>query len=362
MNEDGSWSNDDYIDKNTNPDCLSHQHLEKRDEYLRDVVKLLNMKGIRRKKLLVKSGSIVLCNYDIYHRGARKTPDSRFRRFMYKFWFFRRKDPVEPTWENFIESPHLQGSSIDGVVQYIWHWMCGNKHWTPKVVENNQIDQLREVESDDLRIKLAYEIGFLARSKKKICVEIGQLLKDDKEAVRRSGGFALGITGQKGEKVFLEAIRNNNPSIRRVAVLGAGEARLASKEAIESLFQCLETDEDDLVRSNAAYALGNIARVTKISSGRLISRLDLNVEPDNSNHLGLKRSTVRENIAYALNNMTLGETDLNEIAKIGLADHDRYVKGLTLTALERHAKLNCKVWLSNLIDHLSKCQYNQLQV
>ena len=356
--EDGSWSKNDYINTNHNPDCLYQKNLKKRDEYLKNVVKMLNVKGVKRKKLLVKSGSIVLCNYDIYHRGARKTQDSISRRFMYKFWFFRRQDPVGPTWENLIEHPFLKGSSIDGVVEYIWHWMRGNKNWAPKVIEKNQIDLLREVTSDDLRIKLAYEIGFLARSKKNICDEIGQLLKDEKETVRRSAGFALGLTGQKGEKVFLEAIRNNNPSVRRVAVLGASEARLTSAEAIESLFQCLESDEDDLVRSNAAYALGNIARVTKISSGRLISRLDLNIEPDNSNNHGLKRSTIRENIAYAINNMTLGEADLNKVAKIGLTDHDRYVRGLTLTTLERHAKQNYKIWLQNLIDHLSRFQYN----
>ena len=163
--------------------------------------------------------------------------------------------------------------------------------------------------------------------------------------------YAAGIAGSAVDAGVLGALDSDDASVRRVAAGAAGEARLASPVAVEALFRCLEDDVDDLVRSNAAYALGNIARVrgANVSAKRLLARLDPAVEPDNTANGGMSRSTVRVSVAYALCNMALGDSDLAALASAGLADHDRYVRGLSAAVLERHAQFRAEPWLRTFV-------------
>ena len=82
------------------------------------------------------------------------------------------------------------------------------------------------------------------------------------------------------------------------------------------------------------------------------------MEPDNTGTGGMSRSTVRVSVAYALCNMALGDNDLAALASAGLADHDRYVRGLAAAVLERHASLHAKLWLRTFVEHLARARFN----
>ena len=71
------------------------------------------------------------------------------------------------------------------------------------------------------------------------------------------------------------------------------------------------------------------------------------------------RSTVRVNVMYALSNLqTLDSAELEAIAEVGLADRDRYVRGLAVALLERHALARGEPWIGKLVAHLTQVRFN----
>ena len=94
-------------------------------------------------------------------------------------------------------------------------------------------------------------------------------------------------------------------------------------------------------------------------ASRLLKRLAPAAEPDNSGNGGMARSTVRVNVMYALCNAALDEADLATLAQVGLADHDRYVRGLAVALLERHALAGGDAWLGSFVRHLVGARYNE---
>ena len=62
---------------------------------------------------------------------------------------------------------------------------------------------------------------------------------------------------------------------------------------------------------------------------------------------------------YALSNLpNLGGADLDVLAETGLRDQDRYVRGLAVAVLERHALAADGPWLRGLVAHLARTRFN----
>ena len=360
---DGCWHRGDAVDKNMRPGELGSDDLDARDRRLQAVVDLLGIDGIRRHRIEVPAGGAVLAHYDIMHRGSRASAAFDGRRFMYKFYYFRTRDPRQASWRNATDAPvggHA-GDPIDGIVDTAWRWLRGDDAWLPDVVFRDQVAQIRHASSEDERVRLAYEIGWLARRDADVRRQLGALLHSDTEAVRRAMAYAAGIAGEASEPILMDAVQSADPRVRRVAAYAVGEARIATPSAVDALFGLLEADTDDLVRSNAAYALGYIARVpgAPVSATRLLARLDPAVEADNTTNGGMSRSTVRVNVLYALSNLPkLADADLETLAATGLADHDRYVRGLTVALLARHARAQGPAWTRALVSHLAQTRFN----
>ena len=296
------------------------------------------------------------------HRGTRTAPTFDGRRFMYKFYYLRSRDPDRPSWHNRTDAPPLTPghASLNGVVERLWHWLRGDAGWRPAIELADQVERIRSADAEDERIRLAYELGWLAQDDPGVAGELVRLVNAEDEALRRSMVYAIGIAGSAVEAGLLRALDSDDARVRRVAAGATGEARLSSRVAVEALFRRLEADADDLVRSNAAYALGNIARApgANVPAKRLLARLDPAVEPDNTANGGMSRSTVRVSVAYALCNMALGDSDLAALASVGLADHDRYVRGLAAAVLERHAQFRAEPWLRTFVGHLARARFN----
>ena len=107
------------------------------------------------------------------------------------------------------------------------------------------------------------------------------------------------------------------------------------------LIERLEQESDDLARSNAAYALGQVARNTTADApaivAALITRLQPGIEPDNTDVAGLSRSTVRQSAAYAIlqvaANHALSSAVRTQLNRLVSAERDRYVTGMLVEAL-----------------------------
>ena len=359
----GEWHRGDALVKEVRQDALRSDDLVVRDRYIDDVVGSLRIPGLSRHRIRVPPGGVVLAHYDLMHRGTRVGASFDGRRFMYKFYLLRSRDPLQPSWRNLLDEPPPTGDSgsVEGVVARLWHWLRGDADWRPRVEPSDQVDRIACARAEDERVRLAYEIGWLAWDDVDVRNGLARLLNADDEAVRRSMIYAAGVAGSVVESDVLAALGSDDARVRRVAAAAAGEARLASREAVDALLERLEADPDDLVRSNAAYALGNIARTpsVRVRPDRLLARLSPAVEPDNTRNGGMSRSTVRVSVAYALCNVALDASDLAVLAETGLADHDRYVRGLTVALLERHAHERAAPWLGTFIEHLGRARFNE---
>lgn len=356
---DGSWHPGDAVDKTLRRDELAKADLPGRDRRLAQVVDSLGIAGLERRQLVLPAGSVVLAHYDLMHRGCRADAGFDGRRFMFKFYYLRTKDPVAAAAP--AKAPTTTGNGpIDDIATDIWHWLHGNAAWRRPVASADQAARLQAACAEDDRVPLAYELGWLAREDAAARRELGTLLRAADEAVRRAMIYAAGICGPACEPEVAAGLGCADPRVRRAAAAAAGEAGLTSDAVIESLFALLETDADALVRSNAAYALGHIARQADaaVSAPRLLARLDPAVEPDNTTSGGLPRSTVRVNVVYALANKQLSSADLAALAQRGLADHDRYVRGLAIAVLERSAQRSGEPWIASLVRDLAAARFN----
>lgn len=354
------WRRGDRVDPNLDMEDLRQDNLESRDEKLAASLKTLNIESLYRERLTVPAGSVVLAHYDLFHRGSRKSSDWDDRRFMYKFYFLRTQDPKTAEWDNLSDKPTLseRHEAIHGVVKRIWSWSKGEDECGLEV-QSDCVDRLKTSSSEDARIKAAYEVGeALRRGVLKDSVA-GELLQNEKESVRRAAAHGLGISGDVINKPLIQALKATDARTRRVATFAAGEAR--SIETVVPLLDILEKDSDDLARSNAAYALGNIARSgAEIHVERLLSILM--EEPDNTTNGNMTRSTVRESILYAIlqvsRNAGIQESTLDRLAEIGLSDHDRYVRGLSFEVLAHYVKSDC-FWQTSLLKNLLASRFNE---
>ena len=373
--DDGTWHRGDALDRSLRRGELSTDDLAARDRRIDAVVDTLGIEGVHRRKIEVPSGGIVLAHYDLMHRGSRTAPGFDGRRFMYKFYYFRTRDPATPAWRNRAAAPTTgavpavddvptaapANPSTDIVVDTAWHWLRGRTDWRPDLAPADQIERIECADAEDERVRLAYEIGWLARDHADFHRQLRRLLFSDTEAVRRAAAYAVGIAGAACEPFVLEAMTSPDARIRRVGAYAAGEAQMDAPDVVAALFALLETDPDDLVRSNAAYALGWIGRRpgTAVSAARLLKRLDPAVEGDNTVNGGMSRSTVRVNVIYALTNCAaLTDAALEAIAELSLNDADRYVRGLAVALLERHALASGEPWLQKFVAHLGQTRFN----
>ncbi|MDE0692154.1 MAG: phytanoyl-CoA dioxygenase family protein [Gammaproteobacteria bacterium] len=362
--EDGTWHRGDAADKTLRREELANADLAARDRRIGQVVDLLGVPGLERRRLTVEAGSLVLANYDLFHRGTRASVSAASRRFMYKFYYFRTQEPREASWRNGSASPieGAAGSPVDGVVESIWQWLRGGgDECRMRVSSEDPVSGVENAAAENERVQFAYELGLQARDDHSLLPELERLLATGPESVRRAMGYALGVAGPPAEGVVLRALKHDDARVRRVACLAAAEGRFESEHIVAGLFRGLEEDPDDLVRSNAAYSLGNIARVVpeRVPAALLLARLEPGVEAENSANGGMTRSTVRESVAYALNNVRLDAADLDRLAELGLADHDRYVRGLAITALERHVGACPGDWVQRFVMHLSASRFSE---
>lgn len=362
------WRRGDPIDPAFNAEAGTGQDLALRDRRLDESLRKFGVADLQRRRLPLPAGSAVLAHYDLFHRGARQHPTCRERRYMYKFYFMRTQEPHRPTWRNrTAKMPAIAGAlaATRGIVASHWAWLRGAQP-EPDAAPANAAAALTDAAAEDARMQAAYALGFSARTDAAALRALADALRSDVEAVRRASGYALGVAGDAALDTLLNAANDADARVRRIAVFAVGETRSCEPRAAAALAKRLQ-DEDDLVRSNAASALGCLGRCQPLPRRvvhALLGRLDPKAEGVNTNLGPPHRSTVRESIAGALlqlaRNQRLDDAQLQAFATAGLADPDRYVRGLAAEALRGLAHNSAPAWLQALLQLLSRSQFHAL--
>lgn len=338
-----------------------------RDERLAQSVAQFGINGIRRERLPLVAGSVVLAHYDLFHRGTRHQPDFRGRRYMVKFYFFRTQEPRRASWRNVATLPPAvdRHPATRPVVLANWAWLRGEEVELPPP-EHDAADALLAGQTEDACVAAAYALGVAAPRDEQAKATLGTALECAVEGSRRNSAYGLGLAGDAAVPTLCQALENQDPRVRRLAAFALGETRSPLPTAERALAAHL-ADTDDFARCNVAYALGNLGRCHALSADTIdamLQRLDAQVEPANTGNGPPHRSTVRESLAWALlqlaRNDGLDAQQLQQFAAAGMADRDRYVRGLTAEALRGLTPQPRPSWWRPLLDALTLRQFHAL--
>lgn len=358
---DGKWHRGDPMGRNLQPFDPRTASLQERDAYIQEVADSWGVPNLERRKLEVPCGGAILASYDLAHRGTRQESGFDGRRFMYKFYLYRAEAPTKPTWHRrSAVAPHFNNSNIERIVERNWNWLCAESPNWYVSDSGVSISSLLDADTDAERLRIAYELGRLANDDGEIRNELISFIAHEREAIRRAAGYALGLVNSTSGKEFESLMNDDRAPVRRATVLALREAMCCDQSAVDWLTNRLETDPDDLVRSNAAYALGILLRANPTAlenHERLIARLDHDVEPDNTDNGGMSRSTVRENVALALTMTQLSSKEIENTLRYAIAEHDRYAKSLLFIAIQRSAREVSEPWVADLIKYLADHRY-----
>ena len=358
--DDGTWYSQDSIDRSFGREDMSNEDLAYRDRRLSESVESLGVPDLERKYFVVPKGTVIICNYDILHRGSRSLPGEADR-FMYKFHFMRTQEPKASAWS------HQQDLNLETVredirpiVRHIWNWSA-NKGGTEEFLDNLEELQYMLFSGDERdKVRSAYLLGEM---KSDIAAEVLiNALSDEKESVRRAACYGLRVCSPLRVGDLLGLVSDPREGVRRLAVYALGTIQNACNPQVVAglLNSCIE-DSDDLVRSNAVYSLGQLFRHQEVDFElpitALIERLRPGVEPNNTDVALFPRSTVRQSIAYALlqaaSNQQFTSEQIDLLLEIMSGDEDRYVQGLIIEIARQSNNLSNGA-VSTLLSALSR--------
>lgn len=317
--EEGGWHPGDAFDRKFRTEVMESEDLTLRDRRNQAALDSLGIPGLTRKFVTGPAGQVLICNYDLVHRGARQLPGQN-ERFMYKFYFARTQAPESTGDPLQIEPPRPE---LAPVVDYCQAWQLGLAQ-KPRPASTWDIRNDRE----DERLAMAYDLAARQQFSPLLAA-----LVDDREAVRRAAAYGLRALDAEHAEAILPLTRHERPSTRRLANFALGNAANAVYPSIVSnLSEAIEREGDDLARSNAAYSLGQVGRGrlsdAKQTFDTILARLEPGIEPDNTRVAGLPRSTVRQSLAYAALQIASNHPlALSRQVTLLTEDCDRYVAG-----------------------------------
>ncbi len=339
---DGRWRPGDPIDPDMARDALADDNLSARDAALAASLDKLGIPALERKFIEVPAGSVVIGSYDLIHRGSRTQPGEP-PRYMYKFFYARTRNPSAPTWDNQLTQPSFEDlrDELRPVVAANWAWSRGERLQSPlSASQRSQALQDLVEGGEHLKVAAAYRLG--SATDQTSLTALLDALHHDTEATRRAAAYGLRLRSDEAGAALADAARSERVSVRRFAIFALGSTWSPGTDV---LLERLRHEPDDLARSNAAYALGQLARHPGADAPRLLAafvdRLKPGVEADNTRVAGLARSTVRQSVAYALlqlaANHRLALDERNQVGHLVSIESDRYVLGMLVEAVAQQS-------------------------
>ena len=361
--DNGKWHKGDPIGRGYPSKDLREVTVEERDSHIQAVADSWGIPSLEKCKVIVPRGGVVLADYDLTHRGTRTLPGFEGRRFMYKYYLYRGTSPVKPLWNRTSQrAPITRDARIQNIVAKNWHWLAGEPMPADHDVESATIEELLAAGCDADLIQVAYALGIAANRDPSLVGQLVELIMHERESIRRAAGYAFGVIEDADGSSFEPLLVDERAEVRRAAVLALRESGCCNQTTIGHLQNRLATDDDDLVRSNAAYALGIFARDNPQAFNGFepwIARLDHEVEPDNTDNGGMSRSTVRESVAFALTLVQLSSEEIAKVLDYAIQEHDRYAKSLLFIAVQRSTRAISEPWVSKLVDYLTPKRFVQ---
>ncbi|MEM7092565.1 MAG: HEAT repeat domain-containing protein [Actinomycetota bacterium] len=316
---DGTWAPADSLGASFRDEVMQSDDREARDRRNTEALESLGVPGVERRFMTVPAGTVAICSYDVVHRGSRQLPDQPDR-FLFKFCISRARSPRA-------SQRAIGGRSVrpelEPVLSYCDTWLsAAARPPSDGVPDSTHLFEGRE----DQKVACAYE---LAAAGDVVTLTAG--LVHNVESVRRASGYGLRAGGPEAIHALIRLAGHPSATTRRPACFALGNDENAGDEQVIEVLVGALADPDDLVRSNAASALGQLSRGPLEDPQRvfdeLLKRLHPDIEADNSTEFGLPRSTVRGSLAHAALLLATNHavavdtpTDLTE-------DRDRYVAG-----------------------------------
>ena len=229
-----------------------------------------------------EAGTVTLVHYDLWHRAMPNQSDNK--RHMLKFLFTRLDEPKAPSW-NSVDStwqPLNGGASLEGhdtMWQSLWNWFYGKQNGVTegKGSAANDLPALISALRDKdevVRLNAAYELGTVG------ALAVPALTEIWREASRsgvetesfRHATYALSGIGAPAVPALIDTLQDENESIRTSAAYALGDIGAPAQEAVPSLTQALG-DESAWVRRHATEALGLIGQPAQNTVSALIDLL-----------------------------------------------------------------------------------------
>ena len=292
------------------------------------------MEDSQEKAVTVKAGTVVIANYDIWHRGTANT--SKHPRYMMKFLFSRMSEPVAPTWNmtsvKFADAPKTNRA----MHQSMWAWHNGTETLSKPIESVSQLANTVLSDSEPASIDAAYQMG---SSQYPSIAELVELLKGPSGSYwweqRTLATEGLGITspsvnasyglcaaGALAVPALINLADDDRWWLRATVSEILGDIGLPASESIPMLIK-LAKDQCTSVRTEAVHALGTVAQRGSLAV------------PSLANALTDHASSVRQEASMAL--ARTGPKAERAVPSLvsALEDTDRYVRGNSAHALYR---------------------------
>ena len=262
-----------------------------------------------------EAGSVTIVHYDLWHRATPNLVE--LPRYMVKFLFVRVEEPTAPTWDG-------EGAAWDTdnpMWNSVWNWYRGASPANGGITGDRSA-LLKALRSEDETEALQAAYG-LARAGQDVAADLSNLLGDESAYVRRNAGYALSAMDGQAVAALMEGLSDTDTTRRAAAADVLGDIGRAARDSEAMLVNALR-DEQQVVRLNAAHALGTIDG-NGLRAGALADALES--EED---------EWVRRYVALSLLRLGSDAADaVPQLKQAALSDPNRYVQAKSLEALQR---------------------------
>ena len=283
----------------------------------------------------VKAGSVVIANYDIWHRGTGNRSEKH--RYMMKFLLARMSEP---------KATSSNGGGMDDIgrhgpslMRHMWSWHMGEANGHAPSDNGGPVDSLADLVangSEPDAMDAAYRLGAMGERSVPALMDLlahesGQKwwerkqLNVDPEGMNSpcmNASYGLSAAGRAAVPALVDRAADSRWWQRAFAAETLGDIGPAASEAVPCLAE-LAAEDNTIVRAEAVHALG------------IAGQRGTDAVPALARALTDESSLVRTEASLALARIGARAKAATPALIAALEDEDRYVRGNSVHALYR---------------------------